>query len=673
MQKLATALLGFSLAVGAGIAPAQSEPPSGQSMPGSGGRGAPCTPRKLVDVLTHRNNTSRTGANLEETCLTPDNVNAGTFGKLFTLSVRGQIYAQPLIVTNIEIQGRTRNVLYVATMENWVYAFDADGNLDSMGNRELLWEKPLGPPLPVNRIPRDIGAALGRYNIDPSVGVTSTPVIYRETNTMFLVAKIAPIAQPYVNCDQQVATPDCPVVNKIFALDIRTGDVRDSQEIRLPPPEQAQIGKPCGLLDPRQISSMDSGRINLQRPALLLNKGRIYVGFGSHQDAPCPMYHGMLIAFDFDTKTCKLSQFGEPFMISRPGETDTGINLDPTKLGKGGVWQAGNGPAADDSGNVYVMTGNGSFEAGKQFGSNFVKLSSDLSKAEWFAPANVNFLNADAFDVDLGSSGPVLLPGSDEVVGGGKQGKLYLVKRSSPGGLQKRGWPHDHTDPPIQFFWAAHRWQPEFLYGWFPISLFAFATGYHHIHGAPAFWADVDSRGVLQRGSLYVWPERDHIKAFAYAKASPDQDGKFIPKPSATGPKAGLGMPGGFLSISAHQMEDGILWAALPMHDDAWIDIVRGALRAFKITPDGKSLSPIWTSYCAEPEDKFNFAKYVPPTVANGKVYLATFSGFVNVYGLRPADPLRHASAKGPDCKVAEFMMEPNYGKTHKAARGQPH
>jgi hypothetical protein len=654
-----TKLLGFLLLAGAGGAVAQTSPP--------------CDPQKPIDVLTHRNNNFRTGANLDETCLTPDNVNAKTFGKLFTLRVTGQVYAQPLIVTNLEVQGQTRNVLYVATMENWVYAFDADGTVDSLGNRNPIWSKTLGPPLPVNRIPRDIGASLGKYNIEPFVGITSTPVIDRETNTMFLVAKIATIVNPAVSCDKQVSTPECPVIYDIFALDLRTGDVRDSQEIHLPAPEPAQVGHDCGDLDPRKTTAMDAARIYLQRTSLLFSKGRIYLGFGSHQDAPCPMYHGTLIAFDFDKATYKLSQFGDPFLASKAGETDTGINLDRTKLAKAGIWQAGNGPAADEDGNLYVMTGNGGFDPGKQFGSNFVKLTPDLKMTDWFAPANVDLLNADALDIDLGSSGPVLLPGSDAAVGGGKEGKLYLVKRSAPGGLQKHRWLRDRKDPPIQFFWAAHRWQPEFLYGWFPISLFAFATGYHHIHGAPAFWGEPDAQGVLQRGALYIWPERDHVKAFAYQNNSPGKDGKFTPKPTAAGPKNGLGMPGGFLSISANRMDNGILWATLPMHDDAWIDIVRGALRAFKITADGKTLTPVWTSYCAEPEDRFNFAKDVPATVANGKVYLATFSGFINVYGLRAADPSRDAHAMEPGCNLSEFNMMPNYAKTKKAAQGHVH
>jgi hypothetical protein len=136
---------------------------------GQGGSG--CAPQS-VSVLTHRNNPSRTGANLSETCLTPTNVRS-SFGKLFSLNVQGQVYAQPLIVADLQIRGKKRNVLFVATMENWVYAFDADGHLETNGDREMFWKKSLGPALPSNRIPRDVGAFLGRYNVSPSIGVTS--------------------------------------------------------------------------------------------------------------------------------------------------------------------------------------------------------------------------------------------------------------------------------------------------------------------------------------------------------------------------------------------------------------------------------------------------------------------------------------------------------------------
>lgn len=637
-----------------------------------------------VDVLTHRNNNSRTGANLCEKVLTPDNVNARMFGKLFTFRVMGQVYAQPLIATRVpQILNKARgtmeydrNVAIIATMENYVYAFDADGgNRDASGEPQPYWSEPLGPPLPVNRIPRDIGAFLGHYNIYPYVGITSTPVIDPEKTTVFLVAKIAVPTAEQTYCDGEVATKSCPVVNRIFALNLATGSATDFKNIDLPPPESTQTDPskphPCGTLDNRKPTIDDAGRINMQRPALLLTgtsvQRHIYLGFGSHQDAPCPMYHGMVLRFDFDGG--KLTQFKPQFMVSRIGDVNS---KDPRKLGMGGVWQAGNGPAADDDGNVYFITGNGGFDPGQRFGSNFVKLSPDLDpqNVDWFAPWNVWFLNDGNRDIDLGASGPVLLPGSGQIVGGGKQGKLYLLKQSSLGHQQRFGWPSEHTGPPIQVFWAARRWGPEFIYHWVPISLFAFATGYHHIHGAPAFWGEPGADGVLREGSLYVWPERDHLKSFAYRKKSDAKEGMFVTSARARGPVSGLGMPGGFLSISANgeatgsAKERGILWAALPAHDDAWIDVVPGALRAFEIKKDGSVIKPLWTSYCAEPDDRFDFGKFVPPTVANGYVYLATFSGSVRVYGNLPSTISPQHPDASPDCPVSTFTNSSGYPKT---------
>jgi hypothetical protein len=639
-----------------------------------------------VDVLTHRNNTSRTGANLCETALTPQIVNAQTFGKLFSYSVMGQVYAQPLIATGVG----SRNLAIVATMENFVYAFDADGkNKGSDGLQQPYWSVHLGDPLPVNRIPRDIGAFLGHFNISPYIGITSTPVIDPAKKTIFLAAKIAANTPAQMYCDGEVATVNCPVVNRIFALDLATGATLNSKEISLPPPEASQTTgydpHPCGLLDNRKPTVYDAGRINMQRPALLLtgkpDLQHIYLGFGSHQDAPCPMYHGMVVRFDYANG--KLTQFEKIFMVSQPGDLDSD---DPTRLGMGGVWQAGNGPAADADGNVYIMTGNGSFEPGLRFGSNFVKLSPDLDPLDWFAPWNVWFLNAGNRDIDLGASGPVLLPGSGEIVGGGKQGKLYVLDQNALGYKQKFGWPIERKGPPIQVFWAARRWSPEFIYRWVPISLFAFATGYHHIHGAPAFWGEPDSNGVLHEGSLYVWPERDRLKSFAYGKPFDKRPGKFDSSPKKKGPPAGLGMPGGFLSISSNRegtaKDVGILWAALPVHDDAWIDIVPGALRAFEIRRDGTMLHELWTSYCAEPEDLFDFGKYVPPTIANGQVYLATFSGSVRVYGrLTPEMKPRHPGAAA-GCPVSTLVNSSGYpkiampkgigyGQTSRAAHGR--
>ena len=124
--------------------------------------------------------------------------------------------------------------------------------------------------------------------------------------------------------------------------------------------------------------------------------------------------------------------------------------------------------------------------------------------------------------------------------------------------------------------------------------------------------------------TIYLWPEEDNVRAYHY-----DARTKFKTK-ALKGMMGNKGMPGGFLSVSANGQDDGILWAAIPYQDDAWVEIVRGTLRAF----DANTLQLLWSSDGNEPADNFDFAKYVPPTVANGKVYLPTFSDRLNVYGL---------------------------------------
>lgn len=653
-----------------------------------------CPSSSTVDVLTHRNNNFRTGANLHETCLTWAKLDR--IRKLFRFQVDGQVYAQPLVVTNFSIRDRltgstlTRNVVFIATMENWIYAYDADGRNKPVGDVQVpYWGMRLtipsqsdgsmieALPVPVDRIPWDAGAAqFGQFNIEPWVGITSTPVIDRKTETMFLVAKVAAPAPS--SCSQMPSTPECPVENWIFAIDLREGTIRDQVKIDLGTPEDLQVDNPTGctpyhLHDKRTklvTTKNDANRIHMQRAALLLTGDapqlQIYLGFGSHQDAPCPMYHGMMVRFDFNTSTSKLTQYQNPsnphpfaFFVTRKGETDPpvlSVFHHEDLLGKGGIWQAGNGPAADHEGNIYVMTGNGTYKPGEEFSNNILKLSPKLDQktAEYFAPPDVKLLTTDVLDVDLGASGPVLIPGTDQVFGGGKQGKLYVIKKTGV----------DRKLPMVQGFWAAKGWSPSWTHLtvrkfelYFPISLLLplFATGYHHIHGAPAYWGDpgeANPQGILTR-ALYVWPERDNLRSFGYRK-QPGQDGKFITKPLAKGPHAPPGMPGGALSISADGVQNGILWASLPLNEDAWVKIVRGRLVAFKINPDGTSpdgakLKVAWSSYCADPYDDFYFAKYAPPTVANGRVYLPTFSGFVNVYGVPDTSV---GTPPDPDCKT---------------------
>jgi len=518
-----------------------------------------------VSVLTQHNDPARTGANLAETILSSESLARERFGKLFSLGVEGQIYAQPLVVGAVDIPGRgVRNVVYVATMHNNGYAFDADRREDAP-----FWKVSLGTPMPYNQIPLDIPGLIDQYNIRPFIGITSTPVIDLERKRLYAVAKIA--------------EPDQPIVNRIHAIDITTGHIVQRADIRIPKQEQ----------DPGEVA-----REHLQRPGLLLSKGMVYVAFGSHQDAAPLSYQGWLLAFDAASLELK-----HTFCVTPGGF-------------QGAIWQSGNGPAADAEGNVYVMTANGSFHPDRaQFSDSFVKLSPDLSKVDWFTPADVVRLNI--LDIDLGSAGPVLLPGPlpQEMIGAGKEGKLYLVSQTNPGGKQRHKWLHDELDPPIQVVKAALPWTLT-LRSWIP---FLFFTGYHHIHGSPVVWI---SRARGPR--IYVWPEEDHLKTFSY-----DPQTKINPHP-VKGMKNAKGMPGGILSISANLQEHGLLWSAMPLEDDAFVQTVRGTLRVF----NAETLELLWSSDGQEPDDHFDFAKYVPPTIANGKVYLATFSDRLNVYGL---------------------------------------
>ena len=560
-----------------------------------------------TDVLTHHDNLARTGAVLDERVLTPATLKEQAFGKLFSVVVEGQIYAQPLVVSDLAIPGKgTRNAVFVVTMRNMVYAFDADAAESSP-----LWKVSLGAPMPYDRIPKDPGALLGQYNIRPYIGITSTPVIDRAKQLIYVVAKIAEPQCP----GAETATTACPVVYRIHSLALATGSIAHQPDIRIP-------------MTAPNVPPEDVARRHLQRAALLLANHRVYAAFGSHQDAP--PWQGFLIAFDADT----LRQL-EPVFCTTPGGE------------MGGIWQAGNGPAADAQGNLYVMTGNGSFDPDgrKQYGSTFLKLSPELTPLDWFAPASVNALNL--LDIDLGSSGPMLMPDTDEIVGGGKDGRLFVLQQSRLGGLQQHHWPHDRLSPPVQVFQAARPWRITLL-SWFP---FLFNAGYHHNHGSPVYW---NSR--LKGPTIYLWPEEDNVRAFHW-----DPRTQFHTK-ALTGMMGNKGMPGGFLSVSANGQDDGIVWAAIPYKDDAWVEIVRGTLRAF----DANTLQLLWSTDVNEPADHFDFAKYNPPTVANGKVYLPTFSDRLNVYGL-------HApNAGAPPLPATKLSRDPRHRGHVKGASGHP-
>ena len=511
----------------------------------------------LASVVTQHNDNRRTGANLNEIVLNTSNVNVSQFGKLFSRVVDGQIYAQPLYVPGVIIGLGIHNVVYVATMKNNVYALDADDPAASTP----LWQVNLGPAVPV----ADVGEL---EDIDQVVGITSTPVIDAASRILYCVAK---------------TKEGDSYFQRLHALDIASG--------------QERLGSPVAIDATAPGTGDDSvaGTINfnplrhLNRPALLLVDGYVYVAFGSHGDNR--PYHGWVLSYDAATL-----------------QNVASFNVTPGGSG-GAIWQSGQGLAIDESGYIYFMTGNGTFDmnvGGQSCASCFMKLSTPtLTLADWFAPYNQNQLNTTNWD--LNSSGPLLFPGFGRVVGGGKEGILYVLDRAHMGHFQAGGNSQIVQSSQITFG--------------------------DHLHGSPIYWESPE-HGPL----VYVWYEESHLEAFkvvngAFENNIDPNTGLLVPFTQST-MAVPPGMPGGVLSVSSNGTApgSGIVWATAPYNADAHVNTVAGILRAF----DASDLSrELWNSkQNAERDDAGNFAKFTPPTIANGKVYLATFSNQLLVYGL---------------------------------------
>lgn len=506
-----------------------------------------------VDWIKRGFDDNRTGANVNESTLNIANVNRGQFGKLFTRTVDGQIYGQPLVVTGVMINGKSRNVVYVVTMHDSVYAFDADDPTA----RNPLWKLAIvDPKKGVSAIPYQ--NLTGFTDIHPEVGILSTPAIDKSTNTMYFVARTL----------EGNGDVDANYHQKLCAIDIRTGLPTK------PPLELTASVRGTGDGSVNGVITYNPRRQN-QRPALVLNKGKLYIASASHGDnGP---YHGWILCYDVATMR-RLGAF-----CSTPN------------AGLGGFWMAGHAMPIDADGNIYAVTGNGNFNpAAGNYGDSVLKLNgTTLAVMDSFTPYNQAAL--DAYDADLGSCGPILIPDTDLVVAGSKEGKLYVMNRKKMGGYNSQ------TDNHIVQWWYA---------------------GNGHIHGTPAFWSN----------RLYMWSENDKLKAFLFS------NGHFVNVAGATSTvQAPPGMPGGFITVSAKGTDQttGIVWATVPFLGDANWNTVPGVLRAFRAT----DLKELWNSRMADEDDFGNFAKFNPPVVVNGKVYVATFSNQLAVYGLLPAVP----------------------------------
>jgi hypothetical protein len=470
----------------------------------------------------------RTGANTQETILKPSNLNR--FGKLASYAVDGQVYAQPLYVPNLTINGNTHNVLYVATEHDSVYAFDADGKTSTP-----LWQKSLLGP---GQTPIQSGDTLG---IKPEVGITSTPVIDQSKNLIYVVTYV---------------TSSSGNQFWIHALDLVTGS--------------EQLGGPKQVTATVPGTGADSvnGQITLsggcwQRSGLALGNGQIYVAF-----AHCN--HGWLLAYDQNT-------------LNQTAAYNT------TPDGKGGtIWMSGGAPALDDIGNVFVMTGtNFGSNASNGYNDAFMKFSPSLGLDDYFIPSNNATLVAN--DVDLGAGAPLLLPDNNsshkyEVVGAGKDGRIFLLDRLNMGKFDANG---DHVIQAVQS--GVSQW--------------------NNFHDTPAYW----------NGNLYYHGNADVLRQFKWT------NGLLSTAPAATGGVV-FNAHGATPTVSSNGNSDAIVWE---LQNDAQPS-GPAILRAY----DANNVATQLYNSAANANDTApNAVKFTTPTVVNGKVYVGG-GNQVAIYGL---------------------------------------
>jgi len=510
-----------------------------------------------VNVLTYHNDNARTGQNTNESILTPAVISSANFGKIFSHDVDGVVYSQPLVMTGVNIPGKgTHNVAYVATEHDSVYAFDADN--DAWANALPLWQVSfINPSAGVNTV-RVGDVFCGE--LFPEIGVTSTPVIDGASGTIFVEAKT------------KETTGGVTVFrHRLHALDLATG----AEKFGGPVVIQASVPGTGEGNDHTGHVPFDP-LMHLNRSALLLSRGVVYIAYASQCDnGP---WHGWLLGYN--AQTLALSNV---FNTTANGRA-------------GGIWMGGGGPAADAAGNIYLATGNGTFDPSSgvnAFGDSYLKFSTTngLALVDYFTPFNQAMLNNK--DWDLASGAPILLPdeagdGSANqhlLVGAGKQGKMYLVNRDN---LSHYNSANDNA-----------------IVQSIPNAVTSFDT--------PAYF----------NHHLYYIGAGEVLKSFTIANAQIDTNNvEFNPND--------FGFPGATPSISANGINNAIVWALDPAAAGPGGPAILHAYDATDVTTELYNSS---TADSGVRDDPGGAVKFSVPTVANGKVYVGTANA-LSVFGV---------------------------------------
>ncbi len=459
------------------------------------------------------------------------------------------MYAEPLYKANLTVGGTVRNVVVIATEHDSVFAFDADAPTCTQ-----LWQTSfLGPGVTTMPWTDTANLPAGPYyqatnDVFPEIGITSTPVIDPATNTLYVVAK----TKESVGTGCSAGSP-C-YVQRLHALDLATG--------------LEKLGGPVVITAANFVPLR-----HLNRPALLLNNGTIYVAFGSHGDNP--VYQGWLFGYNATT-------LARTFAI--PTTDPTGNPQGTPNCGMcGGVWQSGAGPVVDPSGNVYIVTGNGSFNVdtgGHNYSDSVLKLSATGTLLDYFAPFQQSTLNVN--DVDLGSAGAVILP--DTVASPALLGQTNLGQ-FHPGGAQVV------QEVPVQF-------NTTNLDG--------------GIFGSVAYW----------NGNIYVAEVGDALRQFTIANGA-------LSTSSVSNTSTTFPLRGAIPVVSANGTSGGVVWV---LDLSGWQSGQPAVLNAYDAT---NLATLLYSSPVSGPGAADGAVKFTLPTVANGKVYVPGQASFT-VFGLLP-------------------------------------
>src|SRR5579871_502499 len=365
----------------------------------------------LTAIYTYHDDNARDGANTQEYALTPANVNTTTFGKLFSCTVDGAIYAQPLWVAGLTINGSVHNVVFVATAHDGLFAFDADAspcqplwqaNLIDAAHRANAGETTV-PSAGTGHL---VGS--GNGDIAPEVGVIGTPVIDTAAGILYVVSKS-------VSADQSTFSQRLPAIN-----------LTSGNEMSGSP--QVIVATYPGSGDGGTTDTFSPGPQN-QRAGLALVNGVVYIAWASHEDYP--PYYGWVVGYQYHPASASFTQTAV-------------LNVTPN-VQWGGIWMGGGAPAVDESSNLYLLTGNAYFDAtstsgaNNDYGDSLLQLSSSLSVKQYFTPSDQD--NDNNADDDFGSGGAAILadlpgePITHLIMGGGKDGNLYVLNRDNLGGL----------------------------------------------------------------------------------------------------------------------------------------------------------------------------------------------------------------------------------------------